>query len=94
MEKIDGKKIGVILLDDPDPDELYSISMTYRHYTPRTHTWKFLHRLWGAYLLHTCLHEPGHVRHSLKKGNRGSEAYHEDKAEEFAWRWMERIFPP
>lgn len=94
MDRMRGEKYAVILLDDPDPDELYSISMTYRHYTPRTHPWKLLRRLWDAYLLHTWLHELGHVRHFLKNGRRGSEANHEDKAEKFAWRWMERIFPP
>jgi len=89
-----GRKLGIILLDDLDPATVREVNGIMRRHVPKTFTPALLKKLWDAYLMHTFLHELGHWKFIRKNGNRGSEARHEQAAERFAWRWMERIYYP
>ncbi len=88
------QKLGVILLDDLDPEFVREVNGMMRRHVPKTYTPKLLRNVWDAYLMHTFLHELGHWKNIRKNGNRGSEERHEQAAERFAWRWMERIYAP
>ncbi|MFC1654171.1 ImmA/IrrE family metallo-endopeptidase [Myxococcota bacterium] len=89
-----GRKLGIVLLDDLDPAFVREINGTMRRHVPRTFTPDLLKKAWDAYLMQTFLHELGHWRYIRKNGHRGSEERHEQAAERFAWRWMERIYSP
>jgi len=88
------RKLGVILLDDLDPAFVREVNGMMRRHVPKTFTPDLLKKVWDAYLMHTFLHELGHWKYIRKNGQRGSEERHEQAAERFAWRWMERIYSP
>ncbi len=86
------KRFYGIFLDDLHPKEIEAVNRPLRVYLHKTCTKRFLKRIWDAYLVHIYLQEVGHARHLARNCQRGSEDSHEDKAEEFAWRWMEKLF--
>ena len=81
-----------IILDDPDSDEVESYFDPLSHYLPAIFGKRFYKKVWEVHLMHTYLHEIGHAKHGLKNGWRGKVADHEDAAETFAWRWLEKRF--
>ncbi len=90
--KGNGKPFYCIFLDDPHPKEIEAVNRPLSHYLRKICTKRFLKQIWDAYLVQVYLHEVGHAKYIVKNGQRGSEDFHEDKAEEFAWRWMEKLF--
>lgn len=81
-----------VVLDDPHPREEASAGEDLRRYLRRSFTATAFKRAFEAFLVQTYLHELGHARYCRAHGWRGPDARHEDAAERYAWREMERLY--
>lgn len=86
-----GEILWVIVLDDLDGRSRARVNRVIGRYVPRTFDRASLSRVWDGYLLQSYLHELGHARFGRSHAGRGGPARHEQEAERFAWRWMERL---
>ncbi len=84
--------LWVIVLDDLARADLARLNRVIGRHVPRTFDRASLRQAWDAYMLHSYLHELGHARFT-RRGRAGL-ARHEQEAERFAWRYLERLVPP
>ena len=86
------RRLGIILLDDPDPRWMKRLDGVIGRHVPKTFTPRRLRRAWDAYLLEVYLHELGHWQH-IRAGREPGEQRADQEAERFAWKWMEKLLP-
>lgn len=87
-----GAEFYSLVLDDPHPTEEASASTDLRRFLNRTFGAATFKRAFEAFLVQTYLHELGHARYCRTHGWRGPDARHEDAAERYAWRSLERHY--